>query len=161
MAEAVSNTSPLLYLYRIQALHLLPALFEEIWTPGAVARELRVGNEKGHDVPEVSAYSWLRIIDPRSTPSKWLSSDLGPGELAALALALEHPGKIVLLDDALARRVAEAAGLTVWGTLRVLLEGKSLGLIEAITPSVDRLSEAGMRISPSIRRRVLALADET
>jgi predicted nucleic acid-binding protein len=161
VAEAVSNTSPLLYLYRIQALHLLPALFDEVWTPGAVVRELRVGNENGHDVPEASAYGWLRIIDPRSVPSEWLSSDLGPGELAALALALENPGKIVLLDDALARRVAEAAGLTVWGTLRVLLEGKSLGLIKAIAPSVNKLSEAGMRISPSIRQRVLALAGET
>lgn len=161
VAEAVSNTSPLLYLHRIQALHLLPALFKEIWTPGAVVQELRIGNEKGHNVPEVSTYPWLRVVEPRSVPSKWLASDLGPGELAALALALENPGKIVLLDDALARRVAEAAGLFVWGTLRVLLEGKSHGLIGEIAPSVDRLSQAGMRISPSIRQRVLALAGET
>jgi len=161
VAEAVSNTSPLLYLYRVQALHLLQALFEEVWTPSAVVRELSVGSEKGHDVPEVSTYGWLRVVDPRSIPSKWLASDLGPGELAALALALENPGKIVLLDDALARRVAEAAGLTVWGTLRVLLEGKSGGLIGTIAPLVERLSGAGMRISPSIRQRVLALAGET
>ena len=60
-------------------------------------------------------------------PSEWLATDLGPGELAALALALENPGRIVLLDDALARRVAEAAGLTVWGTLRVFLEAKPKG----------------------------------
>lgn len=93
-------------------------------------------------------------------PSEWLASDLGPGELAALALALENPGKIILLDDALARRVAEAAGLTVWGTLRVLLEAKEGGLIDRIAPSVDKLSQAGMRISPAIRQRVLALADE-
>jgi predicted nucleic acid-binding protein len=44
------------------------------------------------------------------------------GELAAIALALENPSKIVLLDDALARRKAEAAGLVVWGTLKVVLE---------------------------------------
>jgi len=160
VAEAVSNTSPLLYLYRIQALHLLPALFAEVWTPGAVVEELRIGSERGHDVPEVSSYGWLRVVDPLSVPSEWLASDLGPGELAALALALENPGKVVLLDDALARRVAEAAGLTVWGTLRVLLEAKANGLIERIAPSVDRLSQAGMRISPAIRQRVLALAGE-
>ncbi|MDQ7029174.1 MAG: hypothetical protein Q9O62_05035 [Ardenticatenia bacterium] len=44
-----------------------------------------------------------------------------------MALGLEHPERIVLLDDLLARRVAEAAGLQVWGTLRVLLEGKKGG----------------------------------
>jgi hypothetical protein len=160
VAEAVSNTSPLLYLYRIQALHLLPALFTDVWTPGAVVEELRVGDERGHEVPQVSSYDWLRVVDPVSVPSEWLASDLGPGELAALALALENPGKVVLLDDALARRVAEAAGLTVWGTLRVLLEAKTSGLIDRIAPLVDRLSQAGMRISPAIRQRVLALAGE-
>jgi predicted nucleic acid-binding protein len=160
VADAVSNTSPLLYLYRIQAIHLLPALFEKVWTPGAVLEELRIGSERGHDVPKLSAYDWLLVVDPVSVPSEWLASDLGPGELAALALALENPGKVVLLDDALARRVAEAAGLTVWGTLRVLLEAKSSGLIERVAPSVDRLSQAGMRISPAIRQRVLALAGE-
>jgi predicted nucleic acid-binding protein len=160
VAEVVSNTSPLLYLYRIQALHLLPALFEEVWTPGAVVQELRAGNERGHDVPDVATYRWLHVREPRSVPSEWLASDLGPGELATLALALENPGEIVLLDDALARRVAEAAGLTVWGTLRVLLEGKSHGLVTAIAPLIDRLSQTGMRISPAIRQRVLALAGE-
>ena len=42
---------------------------------------------------------------------------IGPGELAAMALALENPAHVVLLDDALARRVVQAAGLTVWGSL--------------------------------------------
>lgn len=77
-----------------------------------------------------------------------------------LALAIENPNRIVLLDDALARRVAQVAGLTVWGTLRVLLEAKSRGLVESIAPMVDRLQGAGMRISSSIRQRVLTLAGE-
>jgi len=127
VAEAISNTSPLLYLHRVQALHLLPALFSEVWTPRAVLRELSTGRERGHDVPDLSSHTWLQVMEPRVMPSEWLATDLGPGELAALALALENPGRIVLLDDALARRVAEAAGLTVWGTLRVFLEAKPKG----------------------------------
>jgi predicted nucleic acid-binding protein len=161
VAEAISNTSPLLYLHRVQALHLLPALFDAVWTASTVLRELSTGRERGHDVPDLSAHGWLRIMDPRAVPSGWLASDLGPGELAVLALAIENPDRIVLLDDALARRVAEAAGLTVWGTLRVLLEAKSRGLVDRIAPFVDHLERSGMRISSSIRQRVLALADET
>lgn len=42
-----------------------------------------------------------------------------------MALALEHPDRIVLLDDSLARRIAQEAGLHVWGTLKVLLEAKA------------------------------------
>ncbi|MFL6291759.1 MAG: DUF3368 domain-containing protein [Thermoanaerobaculia bacterium] len=161
MAEVISNTSPLLYLYRVQAIDLLPTMFGEAWTPSAVVQELRAGREKGYDVPEPSTYPWLRVVDPRAIPSEWLASDLGPGELAALSLALENPERIILVDDALARRIAQTAGLTVWGTLRVLLEGKSRGLLERIAPLIDQLEQAGMRISSLIRLRVLALAGES
>ena len=77
-----------------------------------------------------------------------------------MALALENPDRVVLLDDALARRIARAAGLEVWGTLKVLLEAKSQGLTERIDPLVNRLVDAGMWISTDIRRRILSLAGE-
>ena len=54
--------------------------------------------------------------------------DLGAGEFAILALALEYPTCVILLNDGLAQRIAQAAGLTVWGTLKVLLEAKSQSL---------------------------------
>lgn len=160
MPEGISNTSPLLYLYRIGGLDWLPKLFSEIWIPEAVWDELQEGQQRGYDVPNLNNYDWLRIVDPRATPSEWLSLDLGPGERAAMALALENPTLIVLLDDMLARRTAHAAGLTVWGTLRVLLEAKAQGLIDTIEPFVNRLSETGMWLSDEDRQRVLALADE-
>lgn len=77
-----------------------------------------------------------------------------------MALALEHPTHVVLLDDQLARRTAQAAGLTVWGTLKVLLEAKAKGLTPAIEPFVTGLSNAGMWLSNDIRERILALAGE-
>ncbi|MUG99194.1 DUF3368 domain-containing protein [Scytonema sp. UIC 10036] len=160
MLKAISNTSPLLYLYRIESLHWLPELFGEIWIPDSVVFELHEGRQKGYDVPNPKNYHWLQLRQPRSTPSEWLSLDLGAGELAAMALALENPECVVLLDDALARRIAQAAGLQVWGTLKILLEAKSQGLTETIKPFVARLSNAGMWLSEDIRRRVLALANE-
>ncbi len=113
MPEAISNTSPLLYLYRIDALDWLPRLFTEVWIPAAVFDELKEGRRRRDDVPDPGSYGWLQVVDPRATPSEWLSLDLGPGELAAMALALENPTRIVLLDDRAARRTAQAAGLTV------------------------------------------------
>ena len=160
MAEAISNTSPLLYLYRTGILEWLPKLFGEVWTPNAVVMELQEGRRRGYDVPNPKDYAWLQIVEPRVVPSEWLTLDLGIGELEAMALALENQGRVILLDDALARRIAQAAGLEVWGTLRVLLEAKSQGLTESIEPLVNRLEETGMWISDSIRQRVLALAGE-
>ena len=160
MPEAISNTSPLLYLYRINALNWLPELFNEIWIPNAVVLELREGQQRGYDVPVPSAYAWLQIVEPQSIPTELTTLDLGMGEVAALALVLETPNRIVLLDDGLARRTAQASGLTVWGTLRVLLEAKSQGLTESVAPLVDRLRYSGMWISEDIRNRILALAGE-
>lgn len=160
MPAAISNTSPLVYLYRIQALEWLPKLFGRVWVSTAVVEELTEGQRQGFDVPDPSAYSWLQIVDPRATPSEWLSLDLGPGELAAMALTLENRSHVVLLDDMLARRTAQAAGLMVWGTLKVLLEAKSQGLTGKIEPFVNRLSESGMWLSGEIRERILALAGE-
>jgi predicted nucleic acid-binding protein len=158
--EALGDTSPLLYLHRIQALNWLPRLFSGVWVPSAVLRELQQGRQRGYDVPDLGDYGWLRVAEPCFVPSEWLALDLGTGELAVLALALESPDRVVLLDDGLARRIAHASGLTVWGTLRVLIEAKSQGMVQRVEPLIDRLEASGMWISREIRRRVLLLAGE-
>lgn len=114
------------------------------------ARELQV-------LAAVKLYELGRLS---SGPSEWLTLDLGAGELAAMALALENPQRILLLDDALARRTARAAGLTTWGTLRVLLEARKARLVPSVAPLEDLLAASGMWMSPDIRRRVLSLAGE-
>ena len=161
MLKAISNTSPLLYLYRIGAINWLPELFDEVWIPEAVKNELLAGRSKGYDVPNPDDYPWLSVVNPKSMPSEWLALDLGVGEIAAMALALENPKRIVLLDDMLARRTAQVAGLQVWGTLKVLLEAKSHGLVDKIEPYITKLSESGMWVSAEVRQRILKLADES
>ena len=161
MAKVISNTSPLLYLYRIGAIDWLPKLFDEVWTPDAVKNELIEGRSKGYDVPSPEDFKWLRIVNPKSMPSEWLALDLGAGEIAAMALALENPNHVILLDDMLARRTAQAAGLQVWGTLKVLLEAKSQHLVDKIEPYVTNLSEAGMWVSDEVKQRILILAGES
>jgi hypothetical protein len=161
MLKAISNTSPLLYLYRIGGIEWLPKIFDEVWTPEAVRNELQAGRTKGYDVPNPDDYSWLNIVNPKSTPSEWLALDLGAGEIAAMALALENSDRVVLLDDMLARRTAQVAGLQVWGTLKVLLEAKSNGLIDKVEPYITKLSDSGMWISAEISQRILKLAGES
>lgn len=160
LGSAISNTSPLLYLYRAGFIGWLPQLFEEIWTVPAVADELNAGLAKGFTALRVVDYAWIQVRAPQAVPSPWLTYDLGAGELAAIALALENPQRIVLLDDAQARRVAQAAGLTVWGTLKVLLEAKRHGLTATVSSALDALVRSGMWMTPALRDRVLRLAEE-
>ncbi len=159
--KAVSNTSPLLYLYRLGKISWLEAIFEEVWVPETVLEELAEGQRQGYEVPNPPSYAWVRVTNPRNMPSEWLATDLGRGELGAMALGLEHPEFVVLLDDLLARRIAQAAGLEVWGTLRILLEAKTRGLIGEVKPVVTDLRKAGMWLSQEIERRILRLAGES
>lgn len=161
MARAISNTSPLLSLYRIGIVDWLPNLFDEVWIPTAVWEELQEGQRKGYDVPKPGDYAWLSVVEMKAMPSEWLSLDLGLGELSAIALTLENPTHVILLDDLLARRTAQAAGLTVWSTLKVLLEGKAQGLTDKIGSYVSRLDNAGKWLSDDIRQRILAMAGES
>ncbi len=160
MLKAICNTSPLLYLHRIGGIDWLPALFDEVWAPEAVRKELQTGQSKGYDVPDLDDYFWLSIVNPQSALSEWLAVDLGAGEIAAIALALENSDRIVLLDDMLARRTARSAGLQVWGTLKVTLEAKSSGLIDKVEPYITKLSDSGLWVSAEVKQRILILAGE-
>jgi hypothetical protein len=75
-------------------------------------------------------------------------------------LALELREAVVVLDDALARRVAETLGLNVTGTLGLLLDAKRAGLITAVGPLLDQLEALRFRVAPHTRTAVLKLAGE-
>lgn len=76
-------------------------------------------------------------------------------------LALEMPGSIALLDDALARRIATIKGIPIKGTLGLLLDAKRAGHLEAVEPSIDRLQSLGFRLAKQTREAVLKLAGES
>ncbi len=88
----VSNSSPLIALARIQRLDFLPAIFESVLIPPAVAREI------GPSIPALP--TWLRIQAPSVLPPpSLLRRRLGDGEHEALALAIELRADWVILDE--------------------------------------------------------------
>lgn len=86
-------------------------------------------------------------------------ANLGIGEVAAIALALELASP-VLMDDKLARAFAQRAGLTVIGTGGILLAAKATRLIPSVRPSLAELSSAGYYLSDDLVKRILELAGE-
>ncbi|NCC61614.1 MAG: DUF3368 domain-containing protein [Verrucomicrobiae bacterium] len=158
--EAISNTSPILYLYRIGHLNLLTRLFDRVFTTRGVLDELQKGATQGYDVPCAESLQSFIVENNLDENWEWLAVDLGLGELSCLSLAIDNPSRIIILDDLQARRVAHAAGLQVWGTLRVILEAKNKGFIESVAPLIGLLSDSGMWISAQVRARIMTLACE-
>jgi hypothetical protein len=160
MREVLSNTSPLVYLHQLGRVDLLAALYGRIVIPEAVASELREGTRLGHAVPMVEALPWITVERVEQAALLQLVTDLDAGEREALALAVRRPNSLLILDDGLARRYATMLGLTITGTLGVLLRAKQRGLLEQVRPCIDQLQALGFRAAPAVRESVLRLAGE-
>lgn len=152
----VSDTSPLNYLIQINAIDLLPQIFDRVFVPIQVLTELR------HDRTPRKVRNWA-ISTPNwmeaRTPTKVdVIPRLHPGETEAIALAEELSAPI-LVDDRDAARVARERGLSILGTLAVLVEGADRNLID-FASAIEALRHTSFRIPESlvaeiIRRRLL------
>jgi uncharacterized protein len=156
----ISNTSPLFYLHRLGQLDLLQKLYSRLLVPEAVVDELQAGRDQGEDVPEVTSYDWIEVRAVRMPDVVTLISDLGAGEAQVLALALEVPGSLVLLDDRLARAVARMRNIRLMGPAGVLLKAKQEGHTSAVAPLLDRLLQLDFRLSDAVKACILKLAQE-
>jgi len=89
-----------------------------------------------------------------------LVAHLGPGETEVLMLALEMREAVAVLDDALARQMAETLGLHFTGTLGLLLDAREAGLVAEVRPLLDKLNALQFRLAPHTYEAVLRLAGE-
>lgn len=160
MPNVIVNTSPIQYLYQVNLLDLLPALYDQIMLPESVFNELATGLSLGVSLPNVSSLSWVTIAKAKSQAILPLVTELGAGEREVLALALETTNSLVILDDGLARSFATLLEIRFTGTLGVLLKAKQMGYISAIRPILEQLNALNFRCSSSMRNSVLKLAGE-
>ena len=120
-------------------LDLLRGLYEKITIPTAVFTEIRPGLQ----LPD-----WIAVAKlAQPIPTLLCEAELGVGETEAIALAMQTPGSVLLLDDRRARKLAMRLGVAVSGTLSVLLRAKEQGLIGEVQPTLDLLVREGLRVS--------------
>ncbi|MGH7137585.1 MAG: DUF3368 domain-containing protein [Pirellulales bacterium] len=148
----ISNASPLIALEQIGQLALLEQLFNSVVVPPAVVREVSAS---------VALPVWIaeqalsQPVGPRI-----LNASLGAGETEAISLSLEVRARLLILDDRPARRLAQALGLSIIGTLGVLLAAKQRNLLPAVRPSLAALLQFDFRIAPALYDQVLRDAGE-
>ena len=154
----IVDTSPLFYFYRVGLFELFKKLYGHITVPDAVIKELKEGHDQGEDVPQLESYPWIEIKSVSMPRYLQLIADLGPGESEVLALATNHPSALVILDDKLARRIADMQGFRLTGTAGVLLRAIQKGLVPALKPVLKELLDLGFRLKPNLVEAILELA---
>jgi len=156
----VSDTSAISNLLQIDSIHILHSVYGKIIIPTLVYGELCdvEGQKKAID-----SLSWIEVARPKDVELVTkLESSLDRGESEAIALAIELKSDFLIIDELSGREIAESLGIKIVGLIGTLLKAKEKGIIQSISPVLDRLSlEAGFHISPTLRKYVLELANET
>ncbi len=161
--KIVINSSPLIFLSKIEKMHLLTELFDEIFIPSTVFHEtVTRGKEKMMEDAFVienfineNEKNKVTIVDVDFRGFEEIP--LGIGEKAVIAFARRENIKNVLIDEGKARTIAKMFRLKPRGTLWVLALANSEDLItyHELKESVLRIVEKGYRIKEEILARFL------
>ena len=146
----VMDASPLILLGKSGQLEWLPRM-GRIRIPQSVATEVMAGS------PSDPARLWLespagadRISSDTAIHDELLAWDLGNGENAVIAMAMETHDYEAVLDDAAARRCAMVFGVRLRGTLSFVALAKKRGFLPACRPVFERMQAAGLFVSQSL-----------
>lgn len=146
----ISDTSCLIILTKIGEIDLLRQLYKTV----TITQEISL--EYGENLPE-----WFEVQQVKDHyRQQLLEMQIDKGEASAIALALETNDNIVILDDWKARKVAERLGISVTGTLGVIIKAKNTGIIPSIKPYLDKIRVTNFRISEELEQIALKEANE-
>ncbi len=149
MSEAaVADSTCLIGLERIGKLEILPELF------APVIISLEIEREFG------GKFSWLQV---ETLTGNMLAAALrlviDAGEAEAIALVSEK-SCLLISDDKQARAAAKSLGVTVIGTIGVLVKAKQSGIIMEIKPILESLELNNFYVSRALREEALRLVGE-
>jgi uncharacterized protein len=161
----IVDSSTLMHLAAIGRFILLKDLYGTLVVPPAVWREVVEQGKGRAGVVELEAAhqaGWIEVLAPGNEPLlRSLRHELDEGEAEVIALSVEHPGSLVLVDESEARRVASDFGIEKTGAIGVLIRAKREGRIGSLRIELDRIrTEAGFWIEESLYRRALQAVGE-
>jgi predicted nucleic acid-binding protein len=146
----ISDTSCLIILNKIGELHLLRQLYNTV----TITHDILL--EYGIQLPD-----WIEVQQAKDQyKQQLLEMQIDKGEASSIALALETADNTVILDDWKARKLAERLGLSVTGTLGVIIRAKNTGLKHSIKPYFEKIRETNFRISEELEQIALKEANE-
>lgn len=149
----VVNASPLISLAKIGRLDLLRAEGRDVLIPAAVAEEILAGprDDAASIALTARAFAEPVVSAQRVEVLEW---GLGAGETAVLSLALDR-GATAVIDDREARAAARVLGVSLIGTLGVVIRARRDNRIPAAASVMADLRRVGLRLDDALLRQAL------
>lgn len=155
---AALDSSGLILLAKTDGLALLNRLFQGIVIAPAVREEAITQAPTPFDANALSIKAERRRI-VHATPNPELVKSLarkypvlGQGELETLALVGSKKAQVAIIDDRIARRIAQLEGIPIVGTLGILARAHRKALISKsdLAGMLERLTAAGLWLTPDV-----------
>lgn len=146
----IADASCLIALTNINALWILENIYQKVYITETILNEYELPIPDFIKVKEVNDLNLLRV----------LNGYLDPGEASAIALGIENPESILILDDLKGRKEAQKLKLRFTGTLGVLIRAKKENHISDVLFYFNLLRESGFRVSENIIELAIKLSNE-
>lgn len=159
LPPVITNNTPLSALFGIGQLPILHALYGTVLIPSAVQSEFLAIHAKQRQRALANAV-WLQAIQLTNPLLADAFAELDRGEAEVLALALERPPRLVIIDERRARAYAKRLKLPLTGTVGVLIQAKRQGHIPALQPLLTQLIANGFHLHSKLVKQALALVGE-
>ena len=146
----ISDTSCLILLEKIGELDILHKLF------GTIITTMEVAEEFGQTLP-----SWFELRQPTDKNyQSIIEASVDKGEASAIALAIELDDCLLIIDDLKGRKFAHQLGLTIIGTIGVIVDAKLVGIIPSVKPILAKIKSTNFRITEQLELLILKRAGE-
>jgi predicted nucleic acid-binding protein len=156
----VSDTTPIISLVKVGQLDVLRKMYGVVVIPAAVYHEL-VTNKAFPD--EAETIRNCEFIQQKSVRNELAvkilesNANLDKGESEAIVLVEDLNADLLLVDERKARAVAKEMGITITGTLGVLIEARRLGYVPELRPLLEMLIASNIRISNTLFNEIVKL----
>ena len=152
----VTNTTPLIALSAATgSLDVLRFLYARVVVPLEVQTELRAAGSQAVGVTAFNEATWLDCRPAIVTITPYLANTLDRGEASVIQTAIDLGIPLVCIDETVGRRVARLSGLTLTGSIGILLKAKQLGYDVSMEQAVSRMRQHGIWLSDEVIRFAL------
>ncbi|WP_448603474.1 DUF3368 domain-containing protein [Thermoleptolyngbya sp.] len=157
----VINTSPLIALVAAWGgLKPLASLYEQVLVPFEVCQEILQGGSKNFAIAEFQNADWLDKQPAPLSISSLLLNSLDLGEASVIQLALNEAIATVCIDEAAGRRIARLSGLSLTGSIGILLRFKRQNPSFSVQQAIANMQSHNIRLSQTVVDFALQQAGE-
>jgi predicted nucleic acid-binding protein len=153
----VTNTTPLIAIAAATGnLDVLKFLYSRVVVPLEVAEEVRAGGQQSFGVDAFNGAEWLDLQASPVVLQPFLQNSLDRGEASVIQTAMNLGLSLVCIDETAGRRVARLCGLSLTGSIGVLIKAKRLGYEVSVPDALQRMRAQGVWLSEQVVRFALA-----